>query len=127
MPKTDYEFINMFNPDGIMDVGTSPAQGRDEMYALRAQVGDGPVVKAQHHVNSLFVLLNILEGGKTEISFHGFIVKYLKNEQKFSADYASWVKMSSSQDGTGELKVNYWKAFIDRSAFVEAIGKMMAE
>lgn len=127
MPKTDYEYISMFNPDGIMDVSNSPAQGRDEMYTLRAQMDDGPVMKVQHHVNSLFMLPNTLQDGKTEVIFHGSIVTHLKNDQQFSTDYASWVKMSPSQAGNGELKADYWKAFIDRSAFAEAIGKMSAE
>jgi hypothetical protein len=99
MPKTDYLYINMFNPDGIMDVSTSPSQGRDERYALHAQVDDGPVVKVQHHVNSLFVLPNTLEGGKTEIIIHGYIVTYLKNDQRFSVDYASWVKPVKTELG----------------------------
>ncbi|KAL4887654.1 hypothetical protein BJY04DRAFT_176365 [Aspergillus karnatakaensis] len=124
--ETDYEYVKMFNPDGgVLDVHTTPAKGHDEIHALRAQMinpVDGPVVKVQHHVDTLFIAPGHPEGGKVEVVFNGTLVTYLKNGEEISTDYTSLVRMSPGEGG--QLRADYWRAFLDRSNVAEAIGKM---
>ncbi|KAL4872532.1 hypothetical protein BDV12DRAFT_161750 [Aspergillus spectabilis] len=124
-PDTNYNYVEMFNPDGTLDVHDRPAKGRDEIHQLHAIMinpTNGPVVRVQHHVDKLYMRPTKLEGGRAEVIFTGFMVTYLKNGQEVLTDYASSVTMSPSEGG--ELRADYWKAFIDRSKVAEAIEEM---
>ncbi|KIX02200.1 uncharacterized protein Z518_08139 [Rhinocladiella mackenziei CBS 650.93] len=128
MAETDYRYIDMFQPDGILHVAPEPSSGREAMKSLHDNLihpQNGPLVDLQHYLDRVFLMPGNT-GGKTEVVFTGKLDNFLANGEKVTTDFATWVILSESQEVKGALRADLVRVFSDCSALFGAIEKMMS-
>jgi hypothetical protein len=129
MPRTDYEYVSMFKPNGVLNVLEKPTKGREAIKKLHDDMinaDNGPVMDLQHYLDRIFVL-----GGENhetvEIVFTGKLTNVLKGGVSINTDFASWVVISKSEENGGELQVDHLRVYSDTSALTCAMAKISGQ
>jgi hypothetical protein len=127
--STDYAYTKQFHSDGALHVTPEPSVGEDAMRQLHDSMinpSAGPIVDLQHYLDRFFLMASPPEG-KTEAVFTGKLTSVLKTGDEVTTDFATWLVMSPSQEGSEDLKVELLRVLSDTGELMAKIGAMMPQ
>jgi hypothetical protein len=128
-PHSDDSYLSTFTTSATLLLGPSPAEGHAAIKSLRDSMINpqtGPVVDLEHNLHKLFIMASDAEAPNTqEVIMNGSIWYKLKNGVRADADWATWTVLKDQ--GDGDLKISYYKVYVDPSGLKSAITKMLEE
>lgn len=121
------DYLNVFTPEGQLNFGGVPSQGREAILALRNGLihpENGPVVNCEHTLQKCFVLTGGSGSGRQEFLVKGTIWYELRNGRRVDANFTTY--MDFVEAGSGNWQVALHQVFLDSMEIMDAIKEMNA-